>query len=187
MRPLSPRERRLVALGLLVAAVALVWLGIVWPVVGGFFARADEKRQLELSVQRNERLMASLPVLRAANEAQRATAGRFAIAAPSEQLATEILKERVQHVAADEGFALTSIQDQQADAPTGEVKVRADMQLNLTQLCDTLRRLETEGAYVVVDYLAISADRAAVTGHLSPVDVRLELTAAYSQSGPRPS
>jgi hypothetical protein len=61
------------------------------------------------------------------------------------------------------------------------------MQLSLAQLCDSLRRLETEGAYVIVDYLSISADRALSTGHLSPIDVRLELTAAYAPTGARPS
>jgi hypothetical protein len=187
MRPLHPRERRLVAIALLMAAVAVVALALVAPVVGGFSARADERRQLEAVYQRNTRLIAALPMLRAADQAQRASAARFAIAAPSEQLAAEVLKARLQRIAADEGFALTSIQDLPNGPSAGRVRIRADMQLSLAQLCDSLRRLETEGAYVIVDYLSISADRALSTGHLSPIDVRLELTAAYAPTGARPS
>jgi hypothetical protein len=186
VRTLNARERRLIAVAVLLAAVALIWLGIVWPVVGGFYARASERRQLQATYLRNERLMAALPAWRAAAEAEQRSAARFTIAAPSEQLAAEVLKDRVQHLAADEGFALTSVQDLQADAPAGAVRIRADMQMTLIQLCDSLRRLETEGAYVIVDYLSISADRALTTGHLSPIDVRVELTAAYAPAGPRP-
>lgn len=187
MRPLSARERRLVAVGLLVAAVALVWFGIVGPIVGGFAARAAERDRLQATYQRNVRLIAALPVWRAAAEAQRRDAGRFAIVAPSEQLAAEALKARLQQLAKDEGVVLSSIQDLPADAAPGTVKVRADMQANLTQLCDSLRRLETEGSYVVVDYISISADQAVATGRSSPMGVRLELSADYAEGPPRPS
>ncbi len=187
MRALSLRERRLVALALLVTAILLVWLVLIGPLVGGFFDRAAERDQLRATIQRNERLMSALPVWRAAADAQRRSAARFAIFAPSEQLAVEALKERMQHLAADEGFTITGIEDLQADAPSGMIRVRADMTLNLTQFCETLKRLESEGAYVVVDYLSISADRALVSGRASPMDVRLELTAAYRPTGARPS
>jgi hypothetical protein len=187
MRTLSPRERRLVALGGLAAALAVAWLVLVGPLVGGFADRADERAQLNATFQRNQRLMAALPVWRRLALTQARGAARWAIAAPSESLAVESFKERLQKLAADEGYAVTSVQDLQADAPAGDVRIRADMQLSLTQLCDTLRRLETEGAYVVVDYLSISADRAFATGRAAPIDVRLELTAAYRPSGARPS
>jgi hypothetical protein len=186
MRALSRSERRLIAVGLGVAAVALAWLAVAWPLIDGFSERASERRLLQATYARNQRLMASLPVWLAADRSQRKTAARFAIVAPSEQLAQEALKDRIQRLAADEGFALASVQDLQADAPAGAVKIRADMQLSLAQLCDSLRRLETEGAYVAVDYFSISADRALAAGRLAPIDVRLELTAAYSPISPNP-
>ncbi len=187
MRALSARERRLVALGLLVLALGLVWLVLIGPLVGGFVNRDAQRKQLELTLQRNERLMAALPVWRSAAEAQRRTAPRFAIAAPSEQLAVETLKERLTKLATDEGFALTGVEDLQADTAAGRVKIRADMTLSLTQLTDIVRRLENEGAYVVVDYLSISADRAAAAGRSAPMDTRLELSADWRPVRPRPS
>jgi type II secretory pathway component PulM len=187
MRPLDARERRVVAIGLLVLAIALVWLAVLGPLVGGFVDRAAEREQLKATLARNRKIMAALPVMRAAAEAQGRAAPRFVIAAPSETLAVEALKDRVRHLATDEGFTLASVEDLQADAPAGAVRVRADMTVGLTQLTDTLKRLENEGAYVVVDYISISADQALALRRLAPMGVRLELTAAYRLTRPKPS
>jgi general secretion pathway protein M len=176
---LTPRERRLLAVGLLLLAIGIVWLAVVGPLVGGFVDRAQERRDLWAAHRRNERLIASLPALRATAEAQRRIAPRFAAAAPSEAAATEVFKDRLRHVAADEGFAVKAIEDLPADSPTGAVKIRADLTLTLTQLVETVRRLQSEDAYVVVDYLSVTADRSLATGRLAPLDVRLELTSAW--------
>jgi len=178
MRPLSARERRLVAIALLLAAIAAVWFLVVSPFVGGFFDRAAERRELIASHQRNQRIMASIPMWRQAAETQRRHAERFAIAAQSEQLAVEALKEHLATLATDEGFQITAMQDLDADTPTEEAKVRADLQITLTQLQESLRRLETEGPYVV-EYLSVSADRALATGRSSRLLVRLEVGAPW--------
>ncbi len=178
MRPLTPRERRLVAVGLLVAAVALVYFVVISPLVGGFLDRNAERHRLIDDFKRDQRIMASIPMYRQAAEAQRRTMARFMLFAPSEQLAVEALKERMARLAVDEGFQITAMQDLEADAPTGEARVRADMQLTLTQLNESLRRLETEGPYVV-EYLSVSADRALATGRSSRLVVRLEVGAPW--------
>jgi len=186
VRPLTARERRLVAIALLLAALAVVWFLIVGPFVGGFFDRAAERRQLIASHQRNERTMASIPVWRKAAEAQRKRAGRFAISAQSEQFAADALKERLASLATDEGFQITAMQDLDADTTAPEAKVRADLQISLTQLNESLRRLETEGPYVV-EYLSVSADRALATGRASRLLVRLEVGAPWRAARSRPS
>ena len=179
MRPLTARERRLVALGLLVLAVGLLWLLVIGPLVGGFFDRAQERRDLWATQRRNERLIASLPALRASAEAQRRLTPRFAIAAPSEAAASEAFKDHIRRVATDEGFTIKGIEDLPADGPAGAVKLRTDLTLTLNQLYETVRRLQSEDAYVVVDYLSITADRSLAAGRLAPLDVRLELTSAW--------
>jgi general secretion pathway protein M len=186
MRPLSARERRLVAVGLLLGAIALAWFLIVGPLVGGFFDRAAQRRDLIAQYQRNERAMGSVPIWRRVAATQRATAQRYEISAQSEQLAIEALKERLARLAVDEGFQITAIQDLDADAASGEAKVRADLQISLTQLNESLRRLETEGPYVV-EYLSISADRALATGRSSRLAVRLEVSAPWRSTRPRSS
>jgi len=187
VRPLQPRERRLVAIGLLVAAAAALWLAVVSPLVGGFFARAAERRALIATYARNQRTLAQAATWRAAADQQRLSAPRFAIPAASQQLAAEALKARLLKLAADEGFTISALSDLAADSPTGEIRLRCDLQLTLTQLYDSLRRLETEGTYVVVDYLAISADQALASGRSSPLAVRLEVTAAWRPARARAS
>ena len=179
MRPLQPRERRLLAIGLLVAAAAVLWLAVVSPLVGGVFARAAERRELVATYARNQRTMAQAATWRALADQQRASAARFAIAAASQQLAAEALKARLTKLAADEGFTIGALSDLAADAPAGKIRLRCDLRLTLTQLYDSLRRLETEGTYVVVEYLAVSADQALASGRSSPLAVRLEITAAW--------
>jgi len=183
VKPLQPRERRLVAIGLLMAAVAVAWLAIISPLVGGFFARAAERRELIDTYARNQRTMAQIATWRALADQQRASAPRFAIAATSQQLAAETLKARLIKLAADEGFTVSALSDLAADAPTGKIRLRCDLQLTLPQLYDSLRRLETEGTYVVIEYLAVSADQALASGRSSPVAVRLEITAAWRPAG----
>ena len=186
MRPLSTRERRLVAVGLLLAALVLVYLIVVSPLVGGFLGRAAERRTLIANYQRDQRIMASIPVWRRTAQAQRVSSKRFSLTAPSEQMAVEALKERLARLATEEGFQITAMQDLEADAPTGEARVRADLQLTLTQLNESLRRLETEGPYVV-EYLSVSADRALATGRSSRLVVRLEVSAPWRASRSRSS
>jgi hypothetical protein len=176
----------LVALGLLVLAVGLIWLVVVGPLVGGFFDRAQERRDLWAVHRRNERLITSLPALRATAEAQARLAPRFAIAAPGEAAASEAFKDRLRRLATDEGFTIKAIEDVPADGPAGAVKVRADLTLTLNQMYETVRRLQSEDAYVVVDYLSVTADRSFATGRLAPLDVRLELTGAWRPTRGRP-
>lgn len=179
MRPLASRERRLLALGILLAVVAVFWLAVLGPLIGGFFDRAQARRDLIATYQRNERVVRSLPRWRELAEAQRRTADRFAITAPNEQQAVEALKERILHLAAEDGYSVSAVQDLQANAAAGQVKVRADLLLSLRQLYASLRRLGAEGTYVVVEYISISADRAFATGHAAPLAVRLELSADW--------
>lgn len=186
MRPLATRERRLVAIGLLVAALALVYLIVISPLVGGFLDRAAERQALIANYQRDQRVMASIPMWRRTAETQRVTAQRFSLTAPSEQLAVEALKERLARLATEEGFQITAMQDLEADAPTGQARVRADLQLSLTQLNESLKRLETEGPYVV-EYLSVSADRALATGRSSRLVVRLEVSAPWRATRSRTS
>ena len=133
MRSLGKNESRLVAIGILLLIVALGWFALARPLIGGFFDRAAERQRLELQLQRDARIQAALPVWRAAARAQAISAPRFTITAPSEELAVESLKDRLAHLASDEGFSFTDIQDLQADARAGTVRVRADMTLNPTQ------------------------------------------------------
>jgi hypothetical protein len=185
MRPFTQRESRLLAIGVLVLAVAAAWLGVISPVAGGFRERARERQQLLASYERNQRLLSGVPLWRAQAEMQRRTLADYAILAPSQAFASDLLKKRIAQIAGDEGAVLKSAEDVQADVPPGWVRIRADLQLTMSQLVSSLRRLDTEDNYVVIEYLSVAADRALQTGKLAPMDVRIELAAPYQAARAR--
>jgi hypothetical protein len=177
MRPLAPGERRLLAIAILVALVGIVVLGVVAPVIGGMADRAEERRELIATYVRNQHVMAGIPVWRAEAVKQKATAASFAMVAPTGALAAEMLKQRINRMTTEEGGTVESVSEIQGDVPEGWVRVRADLQLTMSQLYKSLARLESEAPYVVVGYLSVAADRASKTGHVAPMDVRIEITA----------
>jgi hypothetical protein len=179
MRPLAPRERRLVAVGLLVGVIAAAWLLVAAPVIGGFQARADQRRQLITRYGDDQRLLASVPSLRTSALAERRSAPLYQISAPSENLAAEALKQRLVATLTESGGVVSAAQQVQAEVPPGWISIRADAQINLTQFSAGLRRLENETPYVVVEYASLAANRALVTGHAAPLDVRLQVSALY--------
>jgi general secretion pathway protein M len=182
MNRLNPRESRLLALGLLVALLAVIWLGLISPLIQGFVARDSVRKSLIATYQRNQRLLDAIPVLRAQAEAQKKTVGAYAILAPSQVEAQEILKQRLAGALTADVASPPQVQDLQSDLPTGWIGARADAQLTPEQLNASLRRLESEEPYVVVEYLSINADSAFRTGHAGPLDVRLEISAAFRPS-----
>jgi type II secretory pathway component PulM len=176
MKPLEPRERKIVAVAILIAALVVVWYALVNPLVVGFIDRAQERAELQTAFQRNQRVLAGIATWRGEVEEQTATQSRYAIVAPTKVLAAENLKQRLNRLAAAGGGTVQAV----AELPSENenwVRVRADMQLTMSQLYKGLNRLENEAPYVVVGYVSVVADRAVQTGHLATMDVRIEVSA----------
>ena len=184
MRPLQPRERQIVALGVLAAVLVVVWFGLVQPIVGGFIDRAEERSDLLETYKRNEKVLAGISVWRAQANQQNMTAAQYAIVAPTKVLAAENLKQRLTRLASSVGGSVQTMAELPAEGPEGWVRVRADMQLTMSQLYKSLNRLENEAPYVVVGYVSVVADRAVQTGHLATMDVRIEVSAPVRSNQP---
>jgi type II secretory pathway component PulM len=184
MRPLEPRERQVVALGILILAVVVVWFGLVQPVIGGFIGRAEERSDLTEAYKRNERVLAGITTWREEAESQKSTQSQYAIVAPTKVLAVENLKQRLTRLATQVGGSVQTISELPAEGPDDWVRVRVDMQLTMSQLYKSLNRLENEAPYVVVGYVSVVADRAVQTGHLATMDVRFEISAPVRISQP---
>ena len=67
MTMLNARERRVLAVGLLLALIAGIWLALVAPVLAGFRDRAHRREELLAQYKANQRLLASTPALRASS------------------------------------------------------------------------------------------------------------------------
>jgi general secretion pathway protein M len=177
MRPLSARERRLVAIGILVALVAVVWFGLISPVLGGFWSRTEERHALQAQYDRDSRTVASIPILKHEAQQQRRTEEQYAIAASTPELASKQLQDRVaKSVGAVGGLVRSSVP---LDTTASEVGMRVDLQLTNQQLNQLLKRLESEEPYVVVGYISVAADRAFETGKLAAMDVKLQVSAVF--------
>ena len=177
MRALQPRERQIVALGILVLAIVIVWFGLVQPIVGGFIGRAEERSDLSDAYARNSRILAGIPAWRDEAQEQATTQSQYAIVAPTKVLAAENLKQRLTRMAGAVGGSVQTVSELPAESSEDWVRVRVDMQLTMSQLYKSLTRLENEAPYVVVGYVSVVADRALQTGHLATMDVRLEVSA----------
>ena len=177
MRPLNARERRLVALALLVALLAVVWLGVVSPAAHGFSARAAERERLLDEIARSQRLIDQASFWRAQASRQRADAALFAITAPSPEAAVEAVRERITSAVVGQGGTIRTIREQ--PGALGLVRVRVDLEAGLTQLMGSLKLIESQKPYVLIEKLSIAADQAATDGRLSPMDVSIDLAAPY--------
>ncbi len=185
MRPLAPRERRLIALALLAGAGAAAWLALVAPVLDGFQTRAHRREALLAQYKANQRLLASMPALEASALEHRRTASLYQITAPTQGVAVDALKQRLSATLSGAGGDVGAVEQVQADVPPGWISVRADVQIGLPQFVTGIRQLENEAPYVVVQYASIGADRAASAGRSAPLDVRLQVSALFHPASAR--
>lgn len=178
MSSLSARERRLIAVALLLAAMTFVAYAILGPLLSGFADRAERRAELLELYARNERALDQIAAVRADAETQRASAGRFRIDAPTPGVAADRLRERLAALVAESGGELRAVED--AAGEPGTVRVRLDARLTLGQLVTLLAGCLNNRPVMLVPVLSVTADQALSLGRLSPLDVRLEAVAATS-------
>lgn len=177
MRTLSARERRLIAAGLLLAALVLVWLVFAAPVIDGFARRAEQREQLRAAYQRNSRLINAIPQIRRRAETMGTLKSRFVVDAGQAAVARDRLRERLRRELVAAGGEVTAVQDVPASAGT----VRAWVQGRITydRLVRLLASLSDAPPYLVIESLRISADRALESGHLDILDIRVEASVPF--------
>ncbi|UAJ09060.1 hypothetical protein [Polymorphobacter megasporae] len=173
MNQWSPRERRLVAVGILVALLVLAVFGVILPIASGFSDRADQREQLADDLDRGDRLLASRAFWLAAAARQRADRTRYAIVAPNAGAATELATERATAVIHATGGEVRTIREQPSTPDTSRLRVEA--RLSLTQLVAALRIFELGQFTPVIEAVSIDAGQASGAGRLAPMEVRIDL------------
>jgi hypothetical protein len=182
MNSLTARERKILAIGILVGVIALIWFVIIAPIMGGFSERAAERERLSARFAGNERLIANIPRLRKAVEKGSADFRNFRIEGESFAVVTEALKERLGAQVAASGGELRAIQE--VDDKPGWVRAWVESRMTLPQMIASLEKLQNQPPYLAVTTLTISADRALQSGKLDLMDIRIE--AASPASAPKP-
>ncbi len=166
MTSLSDRERRLVALLILVAAITLAWLAVASPIIAGFEARAAERERLALVQASNQRLIDNVARLRRQAEAQKTDMARFHVIAPTAEAAAEQLKDRVSTLMSEAGAEVRALQD--IEAAEGRIELRIEARVGL----------------MVVRTLSVSAPAALggdpATSPARKLDIRIDVAASHS-------
>ena len=178
MNGLTTRERRLVALGLLVAAIALIWFVAVAPILRGFAARQEARVAAQSQLEHNARLIASFGRLKAEVAAQRRTTSIYALSAASPFAASEAARDRVAKAAVASGGLVQGLRNQ--PAPAGQVRLQADVRIGLAGLTNLIGRLEDDRPYATVDGLFVTAADASGAAGSTPLEVRLEVSYGFS-------
>ena len=176
MRALTPRESRLVATGLLVAAVVGVLGLVVQPLAEGFVARAEERADLEAEYARNARVLDGAAGWRAAATRQAETAPAFALAAADASGATEALRTLLSEVFGQPGSQIRNVGEQAAPRP-GWAGAGLEAEMAQPQLYAGLLRLARDHPAVVIDGLSIAALHNGDIGAAPRLSVRMEVSA----------
>ena len=173
MTSLSRREQRLIALFLLLLALSGVWLLLIAPIIDGFAQRREQRAELSATIARNQRLIAALPQLRRRVERQRPDEARFALAAPSREVAGDLLRQRLQHSFEQSGGTLVSLGD---TSPGGRwIGATVEGTVTLDQLTRLLADLQNQSPYLVVTGLTVVADRAFQSQKLDLMNVKTDV------------
>lgn len=183
MASLSLRERRLIALLMLVGALALLWLIVINPIATGFADRAAERERLMQIYAANSRLIDRIATLRKLAEAQRRDIARFRIVAPNLVAANEILKSRLSDAITNAGGQTRTVQE--IEAAPGRVGAIIEARLTLAQLLAALDALQNRPPLLVLSSLSISADPAATATRPDTLNVRIEAGAWYGHAQSR--
>lgn len=182
MTGLSDRERRLIAILILVAVIAVGWLAILSPVLAGFEARAAERERLALVQASNQRLIDNVARLRRQAEAQKADMARFHLIAATPEAAAEQLKERVSALVGQAGGEVRALQD--IEAAEGRITLRIEARLDAGQLVKLLERVQNAEPLMVVRALSVSAAGGSGTNPAGAaardLDVRIDLGASHA-------
>ena len=183
MRPISPRERRLIALLILIAVIALAWFVIVSPILGGFSTRMEQRDQLTLRYLHNQRTIAGVPRLRRQAEEERQRTRMFAIGATNAEAGRDALKDRLQRVVERAGGEVRATVD--AEGTPGWARAGISARMTLPQFTATLDQLQNMPPWLIVETVSVEANDALVTGRSSSMDVQLEVSIPLRRAAAR--
>lgn len=177
MRKLSPRESRLVAIAILLAAIALLFMLIVNPVLDGFRERAARREQLVQTFHLNERRIAAVPALQHEAERQGDAMRALFMAAPDAEQAGEALREKIEAAAEAEGAQVKASESTTSD--DGWAHAAIELQLGHAQLAALLQRLNQVKPSLAVDTVTVNAEEAVNNFKSDNLDVRIEASAPF--------
>ncbi|WP_420383917.1 type II secretion system protein GspM [Novosphingobium sp.] len=183
MRALAPRESRLVAVLLLIAALGLFDLVVVDPLISGFAARAQQREALQARYAANERTIAAIPRLSRQAAARAHQADLYTLNAADMPTAADALRDRMQAAANAVGAEFHGAED--LPGAPGMIAARVAMRVPAGKLAPLIAAIENATPLVTIKGLSVSADDALLSGAAASLDVKLEIAIAFHAAARR--
>lgn len=188
---LTPAQSRLLALGLLLLTLGLVYLILVHPLWSAYHTNQEQIADYREDIARFERIAAKQPALE--QQVQELTRQRklvrYTLGAQSPTLAAAALQDRVKSIVEENGGRLTSTRILPVSdvGPFFQVAANVQMRVSTKALQDVLYGLEGGAPYLLVENLTILSRGSRVyrrTGSTSAeLDVRFDLSGLMSNKG----
>lgn len=175
MRALSPRENRAVALLIATAALAVVVLGVVEPLIDSFADRAAARAAIVQRHAANARMIAAIPRLVREAARREAELDRLVLPTADPAVAADILRTRISAAtsAVDGDFRGT----EDGPATPGKAAIHANVRVTAEQMQRLIAMLENGRPFLSVGAITVNADAALVAGAATPLDLGLDITA----------
>ncbi len=156
--PTGQRGQALAA-GLAVLALAVVWAGVVSPLLDLYGSRAERLASMQAREGREAALIEALPALQAEAASAARTPARAVLAGNTDAIAGATLQEQVQGMAASATATLTSIETLPAEQVGNyrRIGVRVELSAQLAVTVALLRAVEEAQPSMLVDDIRLTA------------------------------
>lgn len=160
------------AAALLVLAAAVLWLGVIDPVLGFYATRADQVGLLRTRVARASALIETLPALKQEAKTAAATPQRAVLAGTTDAIAGATLQEQVQAMASAANAQLTSIETLPAEQMGlyRRIGVRLELSAQLQVIVALLRAIEEAQPSLLVDDIRLTGTPVGPQNSQLPLD-----------------
>ena len=170
------RNGQMLAAGLAMLAVLMLWLGLVAPVLDWYGARADRLADLRARTARETALIETLPALKKIAEKASQTPTRSVLNGNSDAIAGAELQEQVQAMATAANAQLTSIETLPAEQVGNyrRIGVRVELNALLPVIVNLLKSIEEAQPSMLVDDMHLTATP------VGPMAMSLPLDGAFT-------
>jgi general secretion pathway protein M len=179
----------MLALGITLAVVLAVWIGLVGPLTSLYAGRSERLSQRQTLARHMEQLAATRPALeaRAAELGRQSpsavTANGNILSGSSTPVATAALQSLVQDIATNAGASLSSVESLPGETVAGyrRVGVKLSLSASWPVLIRFLQSLEQSNTPMAVDDLQIRSSASSSAADQQPLDAGLSI---YAPAGP---
>ena len=178
------RRGQALAVGLTLVVLAVVWLGLVSPVLAWYGQRQDRLEQREILATRMAMVAASAPMLQQQAAAGGTDARPSMLSGATEAIAGAALQQLLQDMAERAAVRMTSVEVLASEQSGSYRRVRVHLLISGTwsRLVRLLSDIDRGTPRMLVTELQIGPSRSVTTSPIKPLDASMTVVALYAGS-----